>query len=103
MRSNVPAFAPGGPTVTVSASSTNSIAKFNPQKSCPHVRIYNAGSGLVFVVFNDTTQAVSSTGIGVPIASGVTEVLGCNTQLAAGIICASGITATVYLTPGEGI
>lgn len=71
------------------------------------MRIYNAGTDLVFVRFGATSALAAATIADHPVPSGAVEVITLNNddrnqiQYAAAI-CASS-TATVYFTPGHGI
>lgn len=105
---NVVAFTPGAAasTVTVSATSTTSATAFNPASGSASgnsaARVYNAGPETVFIEFGDSSVvAVATTGM--PVPAGAVEVFTTNRRAYIACICASGKTATVYVTRGEGI
>jgi len=105
MAQQVVAFTPtkGGlaTTIAISAAST-AVATALASTPVPNVRIYNSGAGVVFVAFGpSTTTAALSTSV--PIAAGMTDVLGCSRQSYISVIYPTGGTATVYVTPGEGM
>lgn len=96
-----PFVAVTGGTVALSATGTTSRVAVSVDAYNPAVRIYNAGTVAVFIVCGDVT-VVSTTALGIPIAPGTVEILGCNKGGYVAGITASG-TATLYLTPGSGL
>jgi hypothetical protein len=97
---NVSAFAPGGPTVTLAATATTARVQVQPSANNKSIRVYNAGTVAVFMACGDSA-VTATTAAGMPIAPGTVEIIGCAQPYVAGI-AASG-TASVYLTPGNGI
>ena len=97
-----------GQTKSISATSTSGNVAFGaglPQGEF-QVRIYNAGTDLVYVRFGSDSTAVA-TSADLPVPSGAVEVISLanvdRSQVRyAAAICAS-TTATVYFTPGHGI
>jgi hypothetical protein len=95
------AFAPGGPTVTLSVTGTTARVQVQTAANSPHFRIYNSGSVPAFIVCGDAAS-VATTATGMPIAPASVEVLSCNLQqYVAGI--SAGTAATLYITPGDGL
>lgn len=91
----------GAATVTLAATATTGRAQIQTAAGGTQaVRVYNAGTGAVFVACGDVT-VVATTAAGLPIAPGSVEVLGCNQTHIAGITSTG--TATVYLTAGTGL
>ena len=93
-------FAPGGPTVSLAATGTTGSVQVQSAASSTAMRIYNAGTVVVFVACG-TSGVVATLAAGMPIAPGTVEVVGCNQTYVAGIT--AGTAATVYLTPGNGL
>lgn len=96
-------FAPkSGETFNISATSTSaSVTMTAIAAGADNLRIYNAGSGTVFVRMGRGAQTADASN-SVPIPAGSVECFfkgGADTVAA---VCASGNTATVYFTPGEG-
>lgn len=107
MSQNVIAFAPGvaAGTKKLSATTSSSRTQFNPASGTSsgnqRARIYNAGPDTVFIEFGDSSVA-AVVDTGVPIPPGAVEVFTVNRcQYMAGICPSS--TASIYVTPGEGI
>ena len=99
---NVPAFTPCGATVNISASnSSGNVQVRSANGSSRHCRFFNAGTVTVFVEFGETNSVVATTSASMPIAAGSTEVISCRFPYVAAITAAS--TATLYITPGEGL
>lgn len=98
------AFTPalGGLAATKAISATSTAAATQLAVSpCINVRVYNAGTGLVFIAFGPSTVAPALS-TAVPVASGASVILGTSRQSYVGTICPTGATATVYVTSGEG-
>lgn len=98
-------FAPTGATVSRAATSTTASvaitsAALGQGGTC--VRLHNIGPNIAFVKFGVSGVEAAATDLPIPV--GVVEVFAIGplvTHMAA--ICASGQTATVYCTPGQGI
>ncbi len=95
------------PAATVNLSATTSSSRVQVltasygSSSEPVVRLYNAGSVVVFVAFGDSTVTASTTA-NMPIAPGSVEAFTVSpTQTHVAGITASG-SATLYATPGAG-
>lgn len=98
------AFKPVSPAATTNLAvtgTTGSVAL--PDATPSQVRLWTVSTDAVcFIAFGDVT-VVATTAAGMPFANGLTEVLSVPvgaTYIAA--ITATG-TATLYITPGEGI
>jgi hypothetical protein len=100
-------------TVSVTSASANNALLRAPTSGVFQVRVYNAGSALVFIRFGEVTvnsagtvdlaTTVAATTADIPIAAGNTETFTVDsgtTRIAA--LTASG-TATLYVTTGEGM
>ena len=98
------AFAPSSwtGTVTLSATTSSSITQVNPTTGAasPNQRIYNSGTVPVFIACGAVSVVTNPT-VGMPIAPGTVEIIGCGEQYMAGVT-ASG-TATLYITRGAGL
>ena len=97
------AFAPAGNTVNLAAdTSTDRVALTAPASAGGYqVRIYNAGSATAFVRFGtDTIEA--TTGAGMPIPSGQTEVFTMASTVTHMAAITASSTATLYVTTGYG-
>jgi hypothetical protein len=94
------AFAPGGPTVSLSITGTTGRVQVQSAANSPHMRIYNSGTVAAFVVCGDVAS-VATLAAGMPIAPASVEVIGCIQQYVAGI--SAGTAATIYITPGDGL
>lgn len=99
--------APAGLTVSLAASTSSSRVQFNLTapggNEEPTARVYNSGTGAVFIRFGDVTATASAT-TDAPIAPGATEIFrvsGGTAEQYIAAITASG-TATLYITPGHG-
>lgn len=86
-------------TQTVSVSQTNS--QISVDGTCPQVQFYNAGVSVAFYRSGKGAQtAVATTDAPIPPGAVINYTKGDDTDI--GIICAAGLTATVYVTVGEG-
>ena len=84
-------------TVSIGATTTSSNAAIGKGIQ----RVYNAGSVAAFLTFG--TSDVTATTTGIPLPSGIVELLNAESNTYAAAICSTaGGTATVYLTKGEG-
>lgn len=91
----------GAATITLAATATTGRVQIQSAAAGTQaVRVYNAGSGAVFVACGDVT-VVATVAAGLPVAPGSVEILGCNQTHIAGITGTG--TATVYLTAGTGL
>lgn len=91
----------GAATVTLAATATTGRVQIQAAAGgTQNVRVYNAGTGAVFINCGDVT-VVATTAAGLPIAPGTVEIIGCNQTHVAGITATG--TATLYLTPGTGL
>lgn len=102
----ISAFAPGGSSSLLAATTSSARVAFNGGIGARHVRIHNAGPATAYVSFGGsaavaTIPAGDKDGNGLAIPAGAVEILGCR-QSHAAAITASG-TASLYLTPGEGV
>ena len=88
-------------TTAISATSTATVAAISVTP-VPNVRIYNSGTGICFVAFGPTGSVAAAVSTGIPIKGGATVILGCLRQTGISVICPSGGSGTVYVTPGEG-
>ena len=98
---NVPAFTVCGATVNLAATGSSSNVQVRTAPTSRHIRIWNSGTVAVFVEFGADNTVAATTAASMPIAPGNTEVLSCAYEYVAAIT-GSG-TATIYITPGEGI
>lgn len=92
-----------GLTKSLSATSTSGSITFptGVSESSGDVCVYNAGPSDAFVAFGSgSATAVATTSTPVPAGSVLNFYKGKFDTCAA--ICASGLTATVYFTPGNG-
>ena len=95
-------------TVTISAtSSTSTTALTSPAKGLFQVRLYNAGTKVVFVRFGTSGSVVAAI-TDIPIPPGALEVMSLEGNTSAPIthiaaICAATETTTLYVTTGIGI
>lgn len=90
---------------TVSRACTGTTARVQVDAGttvkAQHWRIYNAGPNTAFVEFGGSgIEAAAATGM--PIPAGAIEIFSPNQQGYIAGICASGETATLYITPGAG-
>ena len=92
-------------TVSISVSSSSGRVQIQTQLSNAAVRVMNNGTATAWITFGgDSVTATipsGSTGGGIPIGPGVTEVLRLPSTHVAAI--AAGSTGSIYFTPGEGI
>jgi hypothetical protein len=93
-------FQPGGPTVTLAVTATTAKVQVQPSGNNKSIRVFNSGTVPVFIACGDSA-ITATTAAGMPIAPGTVEIIGCTVTHIAGI-AASG-TASVYLTPGNGM
>lgn len=84
-------------TVTVSVTSVSAATPI--LSASRHMRIYNSGPSTVFVEYGNTPATVANS---MPIPAGQTELFSFGRSGFLSMITASS-TATVYVTPGEGI
>jgi hypothetical protein len=94
------AFAPGGATVSLAATTTTSRVAIQVGNHNKHVRIFNSGAATVFIQCGNA-DVEATTADSMPIAQGTVEVIGCAQSNVAGITSAG--TATLYFTPGSGL
>ncbi len=87
-------------TVSIAVSASSQRVQIQTSNSNSAVRVFNSGTGTVFLAFGDVTVTAATT-TGLPIGPGVTEVLRLPSTHVAAI--GSGSTGTIYFTPGEGI
>jgi hypothetical protein len=98
---NVPAFAPGAPTVNIAAATTSANVQVTPTGLyARNVRVYNSGTVTVFIAFGNDNTVVATTTAGLPIAAGEVTILSCPHSWVAAITGSS--TSTIYFTVGEG-
>lgn len=98
--SDIQAFAPlQMGTVTVAVSTVSATTVIQAGSASRRMRIYNSGPSTVFVEYGSAAATVANS---MPIPAGQTEVLSWGRQSALSMITAAA-TATVYVTPGEGI
>lgn len=97
------AFTPlNSATQKISATQTNTGIAFSvPGGAADCVRIYNAGPNTVFVNLTQGVAADAATDM--PVAPTTVELFNKGLSTTFNAICATGETATVYVTPGEGI
>jgi hypothetical protein len=110
MQTDVRPFIQTGNTVSLAATGVSiSTAISAPRSLVPQLpgtmRVYNAGSGLVWIAQGSGSATANSTipTSSLPIPVGNTEVfqlLPDTTFVAA--VCTSSLTAVVYFTPGQG-
>jgi hypothetical protein len=93
-------FQPGLPTVTLAVTATTARVQVQPSGNNKSIRVFNSGTVPVFIACGDSA-ITATTAAGMPIAPGTVEIIGCTVTHIAGI-AASG-TASVYLTPGNGM
>lgn len=95
-------FIPSGATKSLAVTdSTGRVALTGPGRSAS-VRIVNAGASTAFVKFGGSTVEAATTDM--PILPGTVEIFDLpeSATYMAGI-CASGLTATLYATTGQGV
>ena len=91
-------FTPGA-TASISATSTSGSASVTAANNS--VRVVNLGPNKAFIRWGVGAQtAVASTDM--PVHNGATEIFDKGRADTLAAICASGETATLYLTSGEG-
>lgn len=90
-------------TISISATATSGSANFTNTTSelGSQVRVYNAGPNVAFVRFGPASPTAVTTDI--PIAPGSIELFHKGGAVGTAAICATGQTATVYFTAGEGL
>ena len=93
------AFSPDGPTVSLNVTSTTGRVQFQSGNNSRNARLYNSGAVAVFITCGDSS-VVATTAAGVPVAPGTVEVIGCTQPYVAAITTT---TATLYVTPGNGL
>ena len=105
------AFTPSGNTVTFSASTSapSPVQVVSTTLGGNQYRILNAGSVTVFLGFGRTSadaannaQVVSGSNIAIPLLAGTDEILTFVLNVYVTGITSSG-TATIYVTPGDGM
>jgi hypothetical protein len=92
-------FKPAGATTVAAATAASSSTAIDAHSMA--VRIYNAGAVTIFVSFSTGGETVTVTN-GMPIPALGIGVFTKGSADRVNIICASA-TASVYLTPGEGL
>jgi hypothetical protein len=97
-------FAPKrGETVNIAATATSaSVTLSDSATNSSNMRVYNAGPSTVFLRVGVAAQTASATA-DMPIPAGGVENFYKGKADTVAAVCASGGTATVYLTPGEGV
>jgi hypothetical protein len=104
--SRIHAFRPEGPTVKVAATTTSgaTAVQIHPGTS-KHIRVWNSGAAEAYVAFGASgVAAVIPTGTpanGMPVPAGAVEIFTAVAGYAA-VIMGTG-TASVWMTPGEGL
>lgn len=89
-------------TVSISASGASQRVAFDSRGTRTQVRVYNAGSATVFIEFGDSTVTAATTS-GMPIPAGAVEVLSISGDAAPYVaVISTGVTGTIYFTPGDG-
>lgn len=88
-------------TTAIAGASTAVVASISTTP-VPNVRVYNSGTGICFVAFGPTGSVTVAVSTGIPIKGGATVILGCSRQTGIAVICPTGGSGTVYVTPGEG-
>jgi hypothetical protein len=100
MSADARTFRPLAYTQTVSASDPNTNMTLNGPLGAKSIRIYNSGASTVYW----WTTGVAEVTTGVPMPSGAIETFSLGQDVTnIGLICATGQTATVYVTVGEGL
>lgn len=93
--------APHG-TVNIAATSTSASIQFQTVEDANEcVRLFNAGPNTVFVEF-DSSPVTATTTNSMPIPNGGVAIIGSPQQYVAAV-CAATNTATLYITPGNGV
>lgn len=90
-------FTPGA-TVSISATSTSGSASVTAANNS--VRVDNLGPNKVFIRWGAGAQTAVTTDM--PVPNGATEIFDKGRADTLAAICASGETATLYVTSGEG-
>lgn len=86
-------------TVTLSATQANTQGTLTVQSG--QVRVYNAGTNKAFIRWGSGAQTATTADM--PVAPNTVECFSKGpTDLGIAAICATGETATLYFTPGEG-
>jgi hypothetical protein len=102
MATDVRTFRQLADTQVTSATQTNTNLTLNNVMGSRSVRVYNAGANTIFLEFQGS--GVATTTEGIPMPAGGIEVFTVGQDITnVGIICATGETATVYTTVGEGL
>lgn len=92
-------FTPTGPTVKVSATSSNSTASLVANSN--QFRVVNLGPNKAFIRWGLGTQ--TATVADMPVFAGGEVISKAIDVVNFGVICDATETATLYLTPGEGL
>lgn len=118
MALNKRGFFPSGPTILVAGAATapTGVHAANTNQNTldagAQVRLHNAGPNLAFVAFATTAtgaQAAAVIPLGgaptnvIPLPSGAIEVLTAGKGMYWSAICVASETASVYVTPGDGL
>lgn len=97
------AFAPLGATVNITVGAASARVAVG---NCDQVRVMNNGTATVWIAFGDGT-VTTTTGAGMPVGPGVTEVLSVPLNLVGAApniaAIAAGATGIIYFTPGTGL
>lgn len=87
-----------GKTTSIAATQTTGSATVPAE--APTMRVFNAGPATVFVRWGVGAQTALTTDVAIPV--GAVEMFYKGNANTVAAICATGSTATVYLTPGTG-
>lgn len=95
-------FAVGGSTASISVTSTSASTTLDPCNALTNqvIRIYNVGPNTAFLRWGNGSQTAVTTDTPIPMGAIENFFKGSSDTIAA--VCASGQTATVYVTPGNG-
>jgi hypothetical protein len=115
--SNFGAFTPFGNTVCLSVVTTSHtpVQVAGTGSSAVNYRIYNAGTNTAFILasmpqtgnvapsMTVTIPTDGTPGNGIPVVAGATVTLNLPPNAYFSAICANAQSATIYITPGDGI
>lgn len=81
-------------------SVTQTAGSISLDNTCRAIRVYNAGPAVVFI--RKSIGGATATTSNMPVPPGIVEVFGTNFADSLSAVCATGQTATFYVTQGTG-
>jgi len=94
-------FRPTGDTTTMAVSATNT--KGTVLENASQVLLTNLGPNKCFVRFGKSLQTAAAVASDMPILPGTSRVITKDAMNSVAAICAATESATLYITPGEGV